>query len=67
MARHAHHEHSGADLTAEAETAAAILGSNYPNSQWYKDAFDRLQADGLAPHEHEDSWISKTFRKVGLS
>jgi outer membrane protein assembly factor BamD len=54
-------------VTAEAETAAAILGSNYPNSQWYKDAFDRLQADGLAPHEHEDSWISKTFRKVGLS
>jgi outer membrane protein assembly factor BamD len=54
-------------VTNEAETAAAVLGANYPNSQWYKDAFDRLQSDGLAPHEHEDSWISKTFKKVGLS
>jgi outer membrane protein assembly factor BamD len=54
-------------ITNEAETAAAVLGANYPNSPWYKDAFDRLRADGLAPQEHEDSWISKAFKKVGLS
>ncbi|MGP0107000.1 outer membrane protein assembly factor BamD [Rhodoblastus sp.] len=54
-------------ITQEAETAAAVLGANYPNSQWYKDAFERLQSSGLSPHEHTDSWISKTFKKVGLS
>ncbi|HUO55430.1 MAG TPA: outer membrane protein assembly factor BamD [Rhodoblastus sp.] len=54
-------------ITAEAQTAAAVLGANFPNSQWYKDAYDRLRSDGLAPQEHEDSWISKAFKKVGLS
>ncbi len=41
-------------ITSEAETAAAVLGANYPNSPWYKDAYDRLKADGLAPQEHEE-------------
>jgi outer membrane protein assembly factor BamD len=54
-------------ITSEAETAAAVLGANYPNSPWYKEAYDRLKADGLAPQEHEESWISKSFKKVGLS
>jgi outer membrane protein assembly factor BamD len=51
----------------EAETAAAVLGHNYPDSEWYKEAVSRLKSDGLAPSEHQDSWISKTFRKVGLT
>ena len=54
-------------ITQEAQTAAAILGANYPNSQWYKDAYERLKSNGLSPHEHTDSWISKAFKKVGLS
>lgn len=53
-------------IVDEAQTAAAVLGHNYPNSQWYQEAFDRLKHDGLAPHENNDSWISKTFKKVGL-
>lgn len=54
-------------ITSEAETAAAVLGANYPNSPWYKEAYDRLKSDGLTPQEHEESWISKSFKKVGLS
>jgi outer membrane protein assembly factor BamD len=54
-------------ITSEAQTAAAVLGANYPNSPWYKEAYDRLKDDGLAPQEHEESWISKSFKKVGLS
>ena len=50
----------------EAQTAAAVLGHNYPDSQWYKDAFARLQTGGLSPEEHQESWISRTFKKVGL-
>ncbi len=53
-------------ITQEAETAAAVLGHNYPDSEWYKEAFDRLKSGGLSPHEHQDSWISKAFKKVGL-
>ena len=35
-------------VRSEAQTAAAVLGHNYPNSEWYKDAYALLQTDGLA-------------------
>ena len=54
-------------IVQEAQTAAAVLGANYPNSIWYKEAFDRLKNEGVAPHESQDSWISKVFHKVGAS
>jgi outer membrane protein assembly factor BamD len=53
-------------LTNEAQTAAAVLGHNYPDSQWYKDAYALLQEGGLSPHEDEGSWISKTFKKLNF-
>src|SRR5271165_434243 len=45
----------------EAQTAAAILGHNYPDSVWYKDAYALLQTGGLEPNEDKSSWISKAF------
>ena len=54
----------------EAQTATAVLGHNFPNSVWYKDAYALLQSDGLAPREAGDSWISKVWKgmpKVSLS
>lgn len=53
-------------ITNEAQTAAAVLGHNFPDSVWYKDAHARLQSGGLEPHEDKESWISKAFRKFGL-
>ncbi len=53
-------------ITNEAQTAAAVLGHNFPESAWYKDAYARLQKGGLEPQEDKDSWISKAFRKFGL-
>lgn len=53
-------------ITNEAQTAAAVLGHNFPDSVWYKDAHARLQDSGLEPHEDQGSWISKAFRKMGL-
>lgn len=50
----------------EAQTAAAILGHNYPSSQWYKDTYALIKSKGLEPREDTGSWISKAFRKVGL-
>ncbi len=49
-------------IKSEAQTAAAVLGHNFPNSQWYKDAYTLLQSDGLAPREDSGSWLSKAWR-----
>jgi outer membrane protein assembly factor BamD len=45
----------------EARTAAAILGHNFPDSQWYKDAYALLSRDGLSPHENTESDLSKAW------
>ncbi len=50
----------------EAQTAAAILGHNYPGSVWYKDAYSLLRTDGLEPNEDKGSWISKAAHSMGL-
>lgn len=51
-------------IQSEAQTAAAVLGHNYPNSQWYDDAFALLQSGGLEPRENEESWISQALASV---
>jgi outer membrane protein assembly factor BamD len=56
----------GLGITNEAQTAAAVLGHNYPDSEWYHDAYNLLQGGGLQPNENKGSWISKIFQKVGL-
>ena len=33
-------------LVGEAQTAAAVLGHNFPDSRWYKDAYNLLQEEG---------------------
>ena len=50
----------------EAQTAAAVIGHNFPDSPWYKDAYNRLRENGVEPQEDKSSWISKTFRKIGV-
>jgi outer membrane protein assembly factor BamD len=51
-------------IVTEAQTAAAILGHNFPDSQWYKDAYALLQASGSAPREDSGSWMSRSWKKV---
>ena len=51
-------------VVSEAQTAAAVLGANYPQSQWYKDAYQLVAADGKAPVASSESWISKAFDKI---
>lgn len=51
-------------VVSEAQTAAAVLGANYPNSDWYKDAYRLVASDGEAPVANEESWISKAFRSM---
>ncbi len=51
-------------ITGEAQTAAAVLGHNYPGSKWYEDAFSLLKSGGLKPRENKSSWISRAFKSV---
>ena len=53
-------------IRQEAQTAAAVLGYNFPNSRWYKDAHALLQSDGLAPREDTGSWLSQAWKNVKL-
>jgi outer membrane protein assembly factor BamD len=53
-------------IVNEAQTAAAVLGHNFPDSQWYKDAYRIVKSGGLEPTEDRGSWISKAMRRVGL-
>ncbi len=53
-------------IVGEAQTAAAVLGHNFPDSVWYKYAYDLVKTGGVEPSENKDSWISKAFKKIGL-
>jgi outer membrane protein assembly factor BamD len=54
----------GLGITDEAQTAAAVLGHNFPDGQWYKDAYNLLKGGGLEPKENQQSWISKLYHSV---
>ena len=54
----------GLGITGEAETAAAVLGHNFPDSQWYQDAYGLLKGKGLSPHNDPTSWMSKIYHTV---
>jgi outer membrane protein assembly factor BamD len=53
-------------IVPEAQTAAAVLGHNFPDSAWYKDAYNLVRSGGSEPTENKGSWISRAFKKVGL-
>jgi outer membrane protein assembly factor BamD len=53
-------------IVNEAQTAAAVLGHNFPSSPWYQDAYKLVQTGGSEPRENKDSWISKAFKAMTL-
>lgn len=53
-------------IVQEAQTAAAVLGHNFPDSRWYRDAHSLVRSGGLEPRENRQSWISRAFRGLGL-
>jgi outer membrane protein assembly factor BamD len=48
----------------EAQTAAAVLGHNFPDSKWYKDTYALLASKGLEPREDSGSWLSRNLNKL---
>lgn len=51
-------------LDRQAQTAAAVLGANYPGSHWYRDAYNLLQKHHERAVIDKRSWIAKAFSKV---
>lgn len=53
-------------VVSEAQTAAAVLGHNFPDSPWYQDAYALVKNGGFEPKEQEGHWLSRAFKKIGL-
>ncbi len=51
-------------IVNEAQTAAAVLGHNFPDSKWYKDSYSLLASKGLEPREDSGSWLSRNLGKL---
>ena len=51
-------------LDSEAQTAAAVLGANYPGTVWYQDSYNILKGRNLTPKADQQSWIYKAFHKM---
>ncbi|MGB7288010.1 MAG: outer membrane protein assembly factor BamD [Salaquimonas sp.] len=51
-------------LASEAQDAAAVLGHNFPDSQWYADSVSLLRTGGLEPRRNSKSWLAKVDRKL---
>jgi outer membrane protein assembly factor BamD len=54
-------------IVNEAQTAAAVLGHNFPDSTWYSDAYKLVKSGGLEPAENQGSWISRAFKKMSAT
>jgi outer membrane protein assembly factor BamD len=39
-----------------------LLGHNFPDSPWYKDAYRLVTSAGGQPAENKDSWMSRAFK-----
>jgi outer membrane protein assembly factor BamD len=48
-------------IVDEAQSTAAVLGHNFPGSEWYIDSYALLTGVNLYPEESEGSWISNLF------
>ena len=50
-------------IVPEAQTAAAVLGHNFPDSPWYQDSYRLLGQSGSAPQVNQGSWMSRIFNR----
>ena len=51
-------------LTAEAQTAAAILGHNFQGTEWYQDSYALLRQNGLEAKAEGSSWLNQVYRQT---
>lgn len=51
-------------VTNEAKMAAAVLGHNFPGSDWYADSYFVLEGVDLRPAKDEGSWLSRIWKSI---
>lgn len=51
-------------IASEAKAAAAVLGHNFPGSDWYQDSYALLVEKDLAPEGGQESWGEKTWKSI---
>jgi outer membrane protein assembly factor BamD len=44
--------------------AAAVLGHNFPGSDWYADSYYILEGVDLRPERSEGSWLNRMWKSV---
>jgi len=51
-------------LVNEAQTAAAVLGHNFPGSEWYQDSYALLTSNGRKPEVDKRSWLAQAMGSI---
>lgn len=51
-------------VTNEAKMAAAVLGHNFPGSDWYADTYFLLEGVDLRPEKDEGSWLGRAWKSI---
>jgi outer membrane protein assembly factor BamD len=48
----------------EAKMAAAVLGHNFPGSDWYADSYYLLEGVDLRPDKDDSSWMGRIWKSI---
>lgn len=48
-------------VKSEAKEAAAVLGYNFPGSEWYQDSYFLMTGEGTRPPDEQGGWFSGIF------
>lgn len=51
-------------IVDEARQTAAVLGHNFPGSEWYIDSYSLLTGEELAPGSEGGSWFSRLWNSI---
>lgn len=51
-------------IVPEAQASAAVLGHNFPNSEWYGRAYALLKSGGVSPQMGGDTWFTKSLKAL---
>ncbi len=52
-------------IKEEAKATAAVLGHNYPGSEWYVDSYELLTGRNIKPEADDKSWIAQVWDSLG--
>jgi outer membrane protein assembly factor BamD len=51
-------------IVPEAQAAGAVLGHNFPNSDWYQRSYALLRSGGVSPDIGSDNFFTKTLKAL---